>query len=357
MNAQAIEMDINKMVVDSIAKMMKDTLFHCAENIIANFEMLKDCNEDDRRNRIFEICGLNAETVCKIKAPVKKATEKKAKVAKLPIPFLPRLVDPNKCHGLTTALFTQCSGKKVDGSNYCSKCSKNLVDGIPKNGTIEMRTRQYDESKFVYIPPITGDKVKPKKIYYMAHVNRIIKKHPELDSTNVLLAHLSSLNCTDAEIDILMTKPPTKGKGKGKGKGKKEEDEDDDPTPDEGDDNATYVTDVDDDDDSSVATEATEATEADGLDFPDVDEDNVDEQPAKSKSVSFQEQRRPKSDYDTRQAKINGESVRFAYVIEELNKTNMKIADAIGNKRIKLYKTTGDKTNWEVVWPLEEVIY
>lgn len=364
MNTQVIEMNINKVVVDSIAKMMKDTLSQCADNIIANFQMLKDCDEDERKDKILAIFGLDADTVCKIKAPVKKTTEKKAKVAKLPIPFLPRLVDTNKCHGLTTALFTQCGGKKVEGSDYCSKCCKNLVANgkvkVPKNGTVEMRTIQYQNTPFAFMPPPIDGEIKTKKIYYIAHVERFVKKHPELDGSKQLKAHLKTLGCTDEEIATLLTPPPPKGKGKGKG-GKKEKKEKE-PTPDaeeEGEEAEEEESEEDIDDDSSVATDATEATEAtnatdandDDLEFPDDDDDElIVEQP--EKKVTFQ---RPKEDFRTGLIKIKGQSTRIAYIAKELEQTGMTIGDAISKERITVYRATGTKTDWEVVWPLEVI--
>lgn len=220
------EINVNNIIVSQIASMMKNTLTLCANNIHENFDELKNMEGEDRLNKIFELFGLDKDFTGKLKpkeVKEKETASKPKKEKEIPLPFWGKC-DNNCCHAIKAGLLNQCNNKKLDGSNYCKTCSKSLVDGIPKYGTIEMRMNQFKTNKYIYIV-----NNKPHSIYYKKYLTAFEKRHEDIDcSEENVRKILLQKGYNDEDLDEILFVPENKGKKTGKKNNNDDNDNDDD---------------------------------------------------------------------------------------------------------------------------------
>jgi hypothetical protein len=151
-------MTLSDIVLKQLTASFRTLLVAGAEKVCENFNTLIPMDDESRLEEILKLFGVSNEEIVKIKpskprASKTESTDEKPKGKRtitkpFPLPFHPSLVDPAKCQALTGKLKTQCSGKKVDGFEYCSKCKKiaDSNDGRVTAGDVRSRVIQYNTS-------------------------------------------------------------------------------------------------------------------------------------------------------------------------------------------------------------------
>lgn len=157
--------------MNAVSGALRSAITQAAEIINANIAHLAGIEDDEERLCTILSLVLDENELVKVKKSAAKSgskprTSKKADdKKKLPVPLWwydgKTTAKTNLCQGLAPALYNQCTGKLVEGSQYCSKCKKEMEknDGVHPRGTVSDRYEQFETSKYEYETPLGKKRV------------------------------------------------------------------------------------------------------------------------------------------------------------------------------------------------------